>query len=69
MCLSGILIAIMSYGCLVGGEFLNILTEEAILPRDVWKFEVERTNESDDLVGREGDGNKRLSLRYIGCYV
>ena len=29
------------------------MTEKALLPRDVWTYGIDRTNESDDLVDRE----------------
>ena len=38
-----------------GREFqsLGAMTEKALLPRDVWTYGMDRTDESDDLVDRE----------------
>ena len=38
-----------------GREFQSrgVMTEKALLPRDVWTYGMDRTDESDDLVDRE----------------
>ena len=45
-----------------GREFqsLGAMTENALLPRDVRTYGMERTDESDDLVDWELDGKERL---------
>ena len=52
-----------------GREFqsLGAMTEKALLPRDVWTYEMDRTDESDDLVNKEWGGKERLLQRYVGC--
>ena len=43
-----------------GREFqsLGAVTEEALLPRDVRTYGMDRTDDSDDLVDREWEGKK-----------
>ena len=40
------------------------MTEIALLPTDVWIYEMVKSNESDDLEDRERDGKERLLQGY-----
>ena len=46
----------------------GIMTEKAYLPRAIRTYGMDRTDESDDLVDRKWDGNKRL-LWYVGNWI
>ena len=50
-----------------GREFqsLGAMTEKALLPRDVRTYGMDRTDESDDLVDREGEGKERLLVSLL----
>ena len=43
------------------------ITEIALLSSDHRSNRMERTSESEDLVGTEFDGNERLLGSYVGC--